>query len=295
MSAFPAPPEATFPSIWNLAKATFLLGGFALALGGLAWWLGGLSVGALGLAVGVIAGATLLATGDRVLLGMVEAEELPPEDAPALAQMLHRLAENMDVHVDQLYAIEDDHPRAFALGRSPRHAALVVTTGFLSMASIDELEGLLAHELAHARHRDTLVQTLVVVIAATVLELARFAGPLKRAALYVLGPLAGSIVQLFLSTRREFAADTVADRVSVNPNVVVTGLERLDRASELVPFSANPATSPLYTIDPFDDDGLAGWFSTHPPLPERLARLGRREAVRLDQVPPPGEARNARQ
>lgn len=279
MSAFQAPHSATLYNLWNLAKTTFLLGGFALALGALAWWLGGLTVGALGLVIGVIAGATLLALGDRVLLGMMEAEVLPPENVPALAQMLQRLAEDMGVHVDELHLIEDDHPRAFALGRSPQHASIVMTSGFLSMASLDYLEGLFAHELAHARHRDTLVQTSVVVIAATVLEFARFTGPFRRAFLYVLGPIAGSIVQLCLSPKREFAADMVADQVSASPNVVVTGLERLDKASELVPFSANPATAPLYTIDPFDDDGLAGWFATHPPLRERLEQLGRRAAV----------------
>lgn len=279
------PPSATLHSVWNLAKATFLIGGFALPLGGVLWWLGGLSVAALGLAIGLIAGATLLVLGDRIVLGLLEAEELPPDNVPRLTQAVYQLAEAMGVRVNELYLIDDDHPRTFALG-GPRHAAVVVTTGFLAMASMDELEGLLAHELAHARHRDTLMQTSVVVIAATILELARFGGPLKNVMLYFLGPLAGSIVQLFISPNREYAADLVADLACATPNVVVSGLERLDRASELVTFSANPATEPLYTLDPFDDDGLAGWFSTHPPLADRLLRLGRRAEVHSESASP---------
>jgi heat shock protein HtpX len=277
------PPSATLHGVWNLAKVTFLIGAFALPLGGVMWWLGGLPVGALGLAIGLIAGATLLVLGDRIVLGLLEAEELPPDNVPGLTQAVYQLAETMGVRVNDLYLIEDDHPRTFALG-GPRHATVVVTTGFLAMASMDELEGLLAHELAHARHRDTLMQTSVVVIAATILELARFGGPLRKVMLYFLGPLAGSIVQLFISPNREFAADLVADLACTTPNVVVTGLERLDRASELVTFSANPATEPLYTLDPFDDDGLAGWFSTHPPLSDRLLRLGRRAAVHSESA-----------
>ena len=182
----------------------------------------------------------------------------------------------------ELHAIEDDHPRAFALSGAPRQASLVVTTGFLELGAGVDLEGLVAHELAHVRHRDTIVQTPIVVIAASVLELARLMGPLRRPALVVLGPVAGSIVHLFLSPKREFAADRAADAASVGPNVVAEGLRRLDRASELVPFSASPATEPLYAIDPFDGEGLAPWFSTHPPLAERMAQLGTRAPVTSD-------------
>ena len=279
MSAANALPSPTLHIARNVAKVSALLGGLALGVGGITWWLGGLAAGSAGLVVGLCAAMSLLLLGDRVLLGMLDAADLRPEDAPALTQTVRQLAERMNVEVGELHAIEDDHPRAFALSSPPRQASLVVTTGFLELGAGVDLEGLIAHELAHVRHRDTIVQTPVVVVAASVLELARLMGPLRRPALVVLGPVAGSIVHLFLSPRREFAADRTADAASAGPNVVADGLRRLERASELVPFSASPATEPLYAIDPFDDEGLAPWFSTHPPLAERMARLGTRAPV----------------
>ena len=256
-----------------------LFGGLSLGLGALAWWLGGLPAGLGGLAVGLCAAMTLLLIGDRVLLGMLHAAVMPVEDAPALASVVRQLAERMEVDVSEIYAIDDDHPRAFVLAGAPRQSSLVVTTGFLELGAVADLEGLVAHELAHLRHRDTIVQTPIVVIAASMLELARLTGPLRRASLVVLGPVAGSIVHLFISPKRELAADRTADAATTTPNAVAEGLQRLDRASELVPFSASPATEPLYTIDPFDGEGLSPWFSTHPSLPERLAQLGAQAPV----------------
>lgn len=279
MSAATGLPSASLHIARNVAKAIVLLGGLSLGLGALTWWLGGIAAGATGLVIGLCAALSLVLIGDRVLLGMLGATQLSPEDAPALAQTARQLAQRMEVRIDELYAIEDDHPRAFALAGTPGHNSLAVTTGFLELGAVIDLEGLVAHEVAHVRHRDTIVQTPVVVIAASILELARLMGPLRRAALVVLGPVAGSVVHLFLSPKREFAADRTADAVSGGPNVVADGLQRLDRASELVPFEASPATGPLYTVDPFDDDGLAPWFSTHPPLAERLAQLGTRAPV----------------
>ena len=279
MSAANGLPSPTFHVARNITKAGLLLGGLSLGLGALAWWLGGIAAGLGGLAVGLCAAMTLLLIGDRVLLGMLHASVLPVEEAPALASAVRQLAERMEVDVSEIYAIDDDHPRAFALAGAPRQSSLVVTTGFLELGAVADLEGLVAHELAHLRHRDTIVQTPIVVIAASVLELARLMGPLRRAALVVLAPVAGSVVHLFISPKREFVADRTANAATTSPNAVADGLQRLDRASGLVPFSASPATEPLYTIDPFDSDGLAPWFSTHPPLPERLARLGARAPV----------------
>lgn len=282
MSASDDLPSPTLHIARNLAKVGLLLASLALGLGALGWWLGGLAVGLSGLVIGLCAAMTLLLLGDRVLLGMSHAVALPPEEAPALAGTVRQLAERMDVEVAEMYAIEDDHPRTFALAGSPRQNSLVVTTGFLELGATTDLEGLVAHELAHLRHRDTIVQTPIVLVAASVLELARFAGPLRRHTLVVLAPLAGSIVHLFISPKREFAADRAADAASSRPGAVADGLQRLDRASELVPFSASPATEPLYTIDPFDSEGIAPWFSTHPPLAERLSQLGAHASVRTE-------------
>jgi heat shock protein HtpX len=136
-----------------------------------------------------------------------------------------------------------------------------------------ELEGVIAHELAHVRRRDVTIQTTAVVLAAVLVETSRIGGWLARALLVVLGPVAAAIVHLMLSPKREFAADREAARLCGSPHGLADALVRLERASELVDFRASPATEPLYTIDPFADEGLAVLFASHPPVGERVQRL----------------------
>ena len=143
----------------------------------------------------------------------------------------------------------------------------------LTAASPAELEAVLAHELAHVRHRDVVVQTSVVVVAATLLELSRIGGWFSRALLFVLGPLASAFVHLLLSPKREFLADSMAAAICKSPHPMADALVRLEQASELVSFAGSPATEPLYTINPFMEVGLAALFVTHPPVGERVRRL----------------------
>ena len=131
----------------------------------------------------------------------------------------------------------------------------------------------MAHELAHIRSRDVLVQTSAVVVAAAIVEASRIGGWLERALLFVLGPCAAALVHLLLSPRREFGADRAAARLCKSPHGMADALVRLDSASELVEFRASPATEPLYTVNPFLEEGLARMFVTHPPLAERVRRL----------------------
>ena len=132
---------------------------------------------------------------------------------------------------------------------------------------------MLAHELAHIRNRDVLVQTAAVVVAAALIETSRVGGWLQRTLLFVLGPLAAAIVHLLLSPKREFAADRAAAALCGSPHGLADALIRLEQAAELVEFRASPATEPLYTINPFAEEGLAGLFVTHPPVGERVRRL----------------------
>jgi heat shock protein HtpX len=143
----------------------------------------------------------------------------------------------------------------------------------LSAATPAELEAVLAHELAHVRHRDVVVQTSVVVVAATFLELSRIGGWLQRALLFVLGPIAAAFVHLLLSPKREFLADRAAAAICTSPHPMADALVRLDAAAELVSFAGSPATEPLYTVNPFAEEGLAALFVTHPPVGERVRRL----------------------
>ena len=210
---------------------------------------------------------------DRMVLGLVGARELPLAEAPALHSTVERLAALAGVMKPKLYLLADGFPRAFSAGRGPHGSALAVSTGLLGALPPAELEAVLAHELAHIRSRDVLVQTSVVVVAAAIVEASRIGGWLERALLFVLGPFAAALVHLLLSPKREFGADRAAARICTSPHGMADALVRLDSASELVEFRASPATEPLYTVNPFLEEGLARMFVTHPPLAERVRRL----------------------
>jgi heat shock protein HtpX len=210
---------------------------------------------------------------DRMVLGLVGARELPLAEAPALHSTVERLAALAGVVKPKLYLLADGFPRAFSAGRGPRGSAVAVSTGLLGALPPAELEAVLAHELAHIRCRDVLVQTSVVVVAAAIVEASRIGGWLERALLFVLGPCAAALVHLLLSPKREFGADRAAARICKSPHGMADALVWLDSASELVEFRASPATEPLYTVNPFLEEGLAALFVTHPPLAERVRRL----------------------
>jgi heat shock protein HtpX len=204
---------------------------------------------------------------------MTGARELPVGESPALHSTVERLAAVLRIVKPKVCILRDGHPRAFVVGRGPSGSTLAVSEGLLVALPPAELEGVLAHELAHVRTRDVLTQTVAVMLAATMIETSRIGGFLERALLFVLGPLASAFVHALLSARREFGADQIAAAVCGSPHGLADALIRLEQATELVRFQASPATEPLYTIDPFPEDGLAGLFATHPPVAERVARL----------------------
>jgi heat shock protein HtpX len=254
--------------LWALLVAfcaVFGLAGYALA-------------GTRGLTIFVFC-ALLVAVGaywyaDRVVVGMTGAREVLPAEAPALHSTLERLAMRAGVVKPRLYVVTDAFPRALAAGRGPGGgSSLVLSSGLVAVAAPAELEGVLAHELAHLRHRDVLVQSTAVLISSALVEASRLGGFLSRALLLVLGPVAAAFTHLLLSPKREFAADREAARICDSPHGLADALLRLDRAMELVEFRASPATEPLYTANPFAVEGLAALFVTHPPIGERVRRL----------------------
>jgi heat shock protein HtpX len=259
--------------ITNVSKAWVLLVGACAVLGGLGWLLGGYRVLSIFVFCGALLAAALYWYADRVVIGLVRARELPMGEAPGLHSVVERLASVARVAKPRLYLIDDGLPRAFAAGRGPGGSVVAVSAGLLSATSPAELEAVLAHELAHIRHRDVVVQTSVVVLAATLLELTRIGGWFQRALLWVAGPVAAAFVHLMLSPKREFLADQAAAAICSSPHPLADALARLDQASELVSFSGSPATEPLYTINPFLEEGLAALFVTHPPVGERVRRL----------------------
>jgi heat shock protein HtpX len=257
----------------NVLKAWALLVGACAVFALIGWALGGYRLLSIFVFCGALLAGALYWYADRVALGLVRARELPAAEFPGLHSTVERLAAVAGVAKPRLYLMEDGLPRALAAGRGPRGSSVAVSAGLLTAASPAELEAVLAHELAHVRHRDVIVQTSVVVVAATLLELSRVGGWLSRALLFVLGPLASAFVHLMLSPKREFVADEAAAAICGSPHPMADALVRLDQASELVSFAGSPATEPLYTINPFMEVGLAALFVTHPPVGERVRRL----------------------
>jgi heat shock protein HtpX len=257
----------------NLLKATFLLVALCAVFGGLGWVLGGYRLLLLFGSAAFLFSATAYWYGDRFALGMLGARELPLAGGPGIHSTVERLAARAGVSKPRLYLLPDGYPRAFVVGRGPGGSTLALSQGLVTAASPAELDGVIAHELAHVARRDVLVQTVAVVVAATLIELSRIGGWLERALLFVLGPVASAFVHLLLSPRREFAADRLAAALCESPHGLADALIRLEQASELVEFSASPATEPLYTVNPFEERGLAALFVTHPPVGERVRRL----------------------
>jgi heat shock protein HtpX len=262
-----------FLSLRNIFKAWALLVVSCAALAGLGWALGGYRLLSIFVFCGALLAAALYWYSDRVALGLVQARELPIAEAPLIHSTVERLAAIAGVTKPRLYLIADGLPRALAAGRGPRGSALALSSGLITAATPAELEAVIAHELAHVRNRDVVVQTSVVVLAATLLELSRIGGWFQRALLFVLGPIAAAFVHLMLSPKREFIADRAAAGICESPHPLADALVRLDQAAELVEFAASPATEPLYTINPFMEEGLARMFVTHPPVGERVRRL----------------------
>ena len=257
----------------NILKSWLLV----LALTGVFALIGWLLDGVRGLSIFVF--CALLAAGgaywtfDRVVLGMIGARELPLGEAPLLHSTVERLSSRAGILKPRLYLVPDGLPIAAATGRGVRSSSLAVSTGCVAACSPAELEGVLAHEIAHVRLHDVQVQTAAAVAAAVLLETSRIGGWLERSLLFVLAPVAAACVHLLVSPKREFAADRFAAGLCDSPHGLADALTRLEQAAELVEFEGSPATEPMFTINPFAEEWPARLFVTHPPLAERVRRL----------------------
>ena len=263
---------------WLLVLA--LVGVFAL----IGWGLGDVR----GLSIFVFC-ALLVAAGaywsfDRVVLGMLGARELPVGEAPLLHSSVERLAARAGITKPRLYLVPNGLPIAASTGRGVRSSALAVSTGCIAACTPAELEGVLAHEIAHVRLHEVQLQTAAAIAAAVTLEASRIGGWFQRALLFVLGPVAAACVHLLVSPQREFAADRFAAKLCDSPHGLADALTRLEQAAELVEFEGSPATEPLFTINPFADEWPARLFDTHPPIAERVRRLRELDPAWRDRV-----------
>ena len=268
----------------NTLKTTVLLAllsGMLLLIGELLGGQQGLVV-AFGFAVLMNLGSYWFS--DKIVLRMYRAQEVGPSHP--LHEMVGRLARSADLPMPRVYLIPDPSPNAFATGRSPKHAAVAATEGILRALEPQELEGVIAHELAHVKHRDILISSVAATIAAAIMMAARFGvffgggrddrggtNPLILLLMLVVAPIAALVIQLAISRSREFAADAGAAAIVGSPHGLVSALKKIEAVARRVPLDANPATAHMFIIKPFSGRGLASLFSTHPPTEARVAAL----------------------
>jgi heat shock protein HtpX len=258
----------------NVLKCWLLVAVPAALFGFLGYRLGGYNLTILFVGSIVLCAAAVYAYADRIVMGMLDARELLLAEAPALHTSVDRVASRAGVVKPKLYVLADGYPRAFSAGRGAGGGAgLALSVGLLGLATPAELEGIVAHEVAHLRYRDVLLQSVVVIIATALVEVSRVGGLLQRALLFVLGPVAAALVHLMLSPKREFDADRFAAGLCDSPHGLADALLRLEGAMSLVGFEASPATEPLYTTNPFALEGLAALFDSHPKVGDRVQRL----------------------
>jgi heat shock protein HtpX len=266
--------RSRFLILRNVLKCWALLAVVATLFGAAGWAFGGYRLSILFAGSIVLLASAIYAYADRIVMGMLGARELLLAEAPALHSTVERLAVRAGVVKPRLYVLGDSYPRALSSGRGAGGGSgIALSVGLMGVASPAELEGIIAHELAHLRNRDVLLQTVVVIFATSLVELSRIGGAMQRWLLFVLAPVAASFVHLLLSPKREFAADRVAAELCDSPHGLADALLRLEQAMELVGFEASPATEPLYTTNPFAERGLGALFDSHPPLGDRVKRL----------------------
>lgn len=264
-------------------------------LTGLLVFLGGAIGGKTGLLIGLILGAVMNLGSwffsDKIALAAYNAQPVSPAEAPELYRMVDRLAQKAGIPTPAVYIIPTLSANAFATGRDPQHAAVAVTQGILQMMPADELEGVIAHELSHILHRDTLTQAVAATIGGAISYLAQmaywfgaFAGddrnrpnPIALLLMTILAPIAATVIQMTISRTREFEADAGAARLTGNPRGLANALQRLEMGARQLPMEGNPTFSPLLIINSMSGQAFANLFSTHPSTEARIERLMRLE------------------
>ncbi len=223
---------------------------------------------------------------DKMALAMNKAREVSVAEAPDLHSMVESLAMRAQLPKPKIYVVDSQTPNAFATGRNPEHAAVAVTAGIMRTLSRDELEGVLAHELAHIKNRDILIGSIAAVMAGAISHLATFAmffgggsddeegsNPLVMIIMMILAPLAASLIQMAISRSREYIADATGAEICGRPKSLASALNKLSSANHQIPMDVNPASAQMYIVNPLKGGALAGLFSTHPPMEERIKRL----------------------
>ncbi|MDL2306732.1 zinc metalloprotease HtpX, partial [Desulfovibrio sp. OttesenSCG-928-C06] len=270
-------------------KTVLLLG----LLSGLVILIGGAMGGQSGLVIALIF-ALVMNVGsywfsDKIVLTMYKARELSPADAPLIHKMVDELAANAGIPKPRIYVVPEEAPNAFATGRNPQHAVVAVTQGIMRLLSPEELRGVLAHEIAHIAHRDILIQSIAAVLASVITFLAHMAqfaaifggrdsenrgNPIAMIAMAILAPIAAALIQFAISRSREYLADQGGAEYSGRPEDLASALDKLQNYSKRIPMhQESESTAHMFIVNPLTSKSLAGLFTTHPPIEDRIRRL----------------------
>jgi heat shock protein HtpX len=240
----------------------------------------------LALGVGLLMNAVGYFFSDSIVLAMYRARVVGPSEAPDLHAIIANLAQRAGLPMPRIAIIPDETPNAFATGRNPDHAVVAVTEGILRVLNRAELEGVIAHELGHVKHRDILLGSLAAVLAQAIIFISHMAlwitprdeegrsNPIAGILMYILGPIAAMMLQMALSRSREYMADEYSAHLTGRPDMLASALQRLAGYNAQVPMrDAEPATAHMMIVNPLSGEGIASLFSTHPPMSKRIARL----------------------
>jgi len=273
----------------NWLKTSILMAGIIALFGAIGAMIGGKSGMLLALLFGGAMNIFSYWFSDKMVLRMYNAQPVDETSSPYLYNMVRELAARAQLPMPKVYIIHEDQPNAFATGRNPEHAAVAATSGILQMLSERELRGVMAHELAHVKHRDILISTISATMAGAISALANFAmifggrdengrpaNPIASIAVALLAPLAASLIQMAISRAREFEADRGGAEIAGDPHALADALLKIDAFARGIPMptaEAHPETGQMMIMNPLSGGGLRGLFSTHPATEERVAKL----------------------
>lgn len=275
--------------MFNLLKTAVLMAAITALFMAIGALLGGRTGMMLALALAVAMNFFSYWFSDKLVLRMYNAQEVDESSAPQFYRMVRELAQRAQLPMPRVYLINEDAPNAFATGRNPDNAAVAATTGILRVLSDRELRGVMAHELAHVKHRDILISTISATMAGAIGMLANFAmifggrddegrpaNPIVSILVMILAPIAASLIQMAISRAREFEADRGGAEISGDPQALASALQKIQRYAQGMPLETaerHPETAQMMIMNPLSGGGLKGLFSTHPSTEERVARL----------------------
>ncbi len=275
--------------MFNWVRTGMLMAAIVALFGVVGAALGGQQGMLLALGFAVVSNFFAYWFSDKLVLRMYRAREVDETSAPQFYNMVRELAQRAGLPMPRVYLIDEPSPNAFATGRNPQNAAVAATTGILRVLTADELRGVMAHELAHVKHRDILTQTISATMAGAISALANFAmffggrssdgrpaNPIATIAVALLAPLAAAMIQMALSRAREYEADRGGAEICGDPQALASALDKIQRYAAGTPLpttEAHPETAQMMIMNPLSGGGVASLFSTHPPTEERIRRL----------------------